>query len=367
MGNYINSFTYHPQTAVFNSMFDIKYILDNDNSINNSELYEDLFGNDTYFAYKYKYALPLAYGVNDDIKEWHTVSTTSPFVLQADWFSAASGVEEVFEYIPIEYVSYNNVFEFYPDEIASGSLNFNKENNDDAASVTIEIVVPKDENVYIYLKSRNVKSVNISGNFLEKSQNMDNNFNIIDLGYCNAGESIFIQANIPEDKGDESVQFFAAGLDIEKFIKGYEILNENSMTDIDFNETDVKGKVNMNKDGVLFTSIPYDEGWTVYVDGKKTDYYAISDAFLALDLSKGEHTVEFKFLSQGLPLGIRVSVFALIVFLVLAFIVKFNKKASGRFIDNWWGYDNSKDEVLPNEENDGFRLIETTVFDDLDE
>ena len=32
MGNYINSFTYHPQTAVFNAMFDIKYILDNDQS-----------------------------------------------------------------------------------------------------------------------------------------------------------------------------------------------------------------------------------------------------------------------------------------------------------------------------------------------
>ena len=367
MGNYINSFTYHPQTAVFNAMFDIKYILDNDKSINNSEIYEDICGNDTYFAYKNKYCLPLAFGVDSAIKNWHTVSTTSPFVLQSDWFSSACGVEDVFEYIPIEYVSYNNIFEFYPDEIASGSLNFNKEHKEDAASVTIEIVVPRDENVYVYLKSRNVKSVNISGNFLEKTQNMDNNFNIIDLGYCNEGESIFIQANIPDDKGDESVQFFAAGLDMDKFVKGYEILNNNAMTDISFRETDVKGTVNMDKDGVLFTSIPYDEGWTVFVDGKKTDYYSISNAFLALDLSKGEHTVEFRFMPKGLLIGIGISSLTVIILLAFAILINKNKKVSEAFICRWWNYDNSKDELLLNNADDGFRLIETTVFDDFDE
>ncbi|MBO4339169.1 MAG: YfhO family protein [Clostridia bacterium] len=355
MGNYINSFTYYPQTAVFNAMFDVKYILDNDHAIDNSELYEDVCGNDTYFAYKNKYVLPVAFGVNSDVKDWHTVSTTSPFELQSDWFYLSSGVEDVFENIPIEYVSYNNIIEFYPDEIASGSLNFNKEHNEDAASVTIEIVVPKDENVYIYLKSRNVKSVTISGEFTEKTQNMDNNFNIIDLGYRTAGESIFIQANIPEDKGDESVQFFAAGLNIDNFIEGYEILNENSLKDIDFKETDVKGKVNMKKDGIMFTSIPYDEGWTVYVDGKKTEYFAISDAFLAFDISNGEHTVEFKFMPKGLLVGVGVSAVTLFILLIIAVYLKKSK-------NKWWDYDNSADEL----KSDGFRLIETTVYEDLE-
>jgi uncharacterized membrane protein YfhO len=369
MGNYINSFTYHPQTAVFNAMFDIKYILDNDNSINNSELYEDIGGNDTYFAYKNKYVLPIAFGVNSDVKDWETVSVTSPFVLQSEWFEASSGVSDVFENIPIEYVSYNNIFEFYPDEIASGNLNFNKENNEDAASVTIEIVVPEDENVYIYLKSRNVSSVTINGDFLEKSQNMDNNFNIIDLGYCNAGQSIFVQANIPEDKGDESVQFFAAGLNMDKFVEGYNILNENSMTDIQFNETDIKGKVDMNKDGVLFTSIPYDEGWTVYVDGQKAEKFAVTNAFLAVDLSEGEHTVEFKYMPQGLLIGIGLSAFTVVLLIIIALIIKKNKKASKALFDRWWGYDNSAEEMLFNIEKneDAFRLIETTVIEDINE
>ena len=184
---------------------------------------------------------------------------------------------------------------------------------------------------------------------------MDNNFNIIDLGYRTAGESIFIQANIPEDKGDESVQFFAAGLNIDNFIEGYEILNENSLKDIDFKETDVKGKVNMKKDGIMFTSIPYDEGWTVYVDGKKTEYFAISDAFLAFDISNGEHTVEFKFMPKGLLVGVGVSAVTLFILLIIAVYLKKSK-------NKWWDYDNSADEL----KSDGFRLIETTVYEDLE-
>lgn len=371
MGNYINSFTYHPQTAVFNAMFDIKYILDNDHSISNQLIYEDICGNDTYFAYKNKYVLPLAFGVNSDIKDWKTSSTKSPFVLQSDWFKSASGVDDVFNYIPIEYVSYSNVYEFYPGEIESGSLNVNKEHSEDAASFIIEIVVPEDENVYIYLKSRNVKSVKITGDFLEKTQNMDNNFNIIDLGFHNAGESIFVEADIPDDKGDETVQFYAAGLKMDNFVKGYEILNANSMTDIDFKETDVKGKINMNKDGVVFTSIPYDEGWTVLVDGKKTDYYAISDAFMAFDISRGEHTVEFKFMPKGLLIGAGISAFAILIFIIILIITKLSSKVSSIVTDNWWGYNNSEyeDELKRKQlqTDSGFRLIETTVFDDFED
>lgn len=371
MGNYINSFTYHPQTAVFNAMFDVKYILDNDNSISNPFIYEDVCGNDTYFAYRNKYVLPLAFGVNSEIKGWKTTSTTSPFVLQSEWFASASGVEDVFNYIPIDYVSYNNVHEFYPGEIESGSLNVNKEHSEDAASFIIEIVVPEDENVYIYLKSRNVKSVTITGDFLEKSQNMDNNFNIIDLGYRNAGESIFIEANIPEDKGDETVQFYAAGLNMNNFIKGYDILNNNALTEIDFKETDVKGKIKMNKDGVVFTSIPYDEGWTVYVDGNKTEYYAVSDAFLAFDLKKGEHSIEFKFMPKGLLIGISVSVISVFILIVIFILTEKNKKVSAAVLNNWWGFDNTAyEEELKRKQvqiDSGFRLIETTVFDDFDD
>lgn len=364
MGNYINSFTYHPQTAVFNAMFDVKYVLDNDDAINNDEIYEDVCGNDTYFAYKNKYALPLAYGVTDEMKDWETSSVKSPFVLQSDWFEAASGVENVFDYIPIEYVSYNNIFEFYPGEIESGSMNANKEHSGDAASYTIEIVVPKDENVYIYLKSRNAKSVTISGDFLERSQNMDNNFNIIDLGFHNAGESIFVQANIPEDKGDETIQFYAAGLNIDNFIRGFNIINENSLYDIDFKETDVKGKVNMTYDGVMFTSIPYDKGWTVFVDGKKTDYYAVSNAFLAFDLTEGEHTVEFKYMPRGLIYGALISVFTLILLLIIFIITRKNKRISDIVRKGWWDYDNSKDEETT--DNESSRLIETAMFENFD-
>jgi len=372
MGNYINSYTYHPQTAVFNSMFDIKYVYDNDYSINNDDLYESVCGNDTYQAYRNKYTLPLVFGANKEVKNWYTSSTVSPFVLQEDLFSSASGVSGVFEDIPISYVSYNNIHEFYPDEIKSGHLNVNKQNSSDGASFTLEITVPKDENVYFYLKSRNVKSVTAKGDFIEKSQNMDRNFNIIDLGKCHEGETIYIEAMLDEDSGDETVSFYAAGLNLENFIKGYEALSKNALQNVEVTDTSVKGTVNVQKDGVLFTTIPYDEGWSVLIDGEKADYYAISEAFIGLDISSGKHTVEFRFKPKGFLTGVLITSASLVLLIALAVISSKSKKIRKICVDKWWKYDNSVDaqflEQAKKEESEiKKRITKTSVFDSFAE
>jgi uncharacterized membrane protein YfhO len=345
MSNYINSYTYHPQTAVYNAMFDIKYLFDNDESVNNDELYENLFGNDTYKVYKNRYTLPIAYGANSDVKNWTTMSTINPFVLQADLFSAASGVENVFKNIPISYVSYSNIEEFYPDEIRTGVFYVQKQNSDDEARFTIEFIVPETQNVYFYLKARNVKSVSASGDFLSKSQTMDKNYNIIDLGLCHEGEIIYVDAFMDADSSNETMEFYAAGLDMDRFRLGFGMLEKNQMNITGFSETDITGKVEMDRDGVLFTTIPYDKGWKIFVDGEKADCYAINEALLALDISAGSHTVEFRFVPEGLIIGAAVSAAALLFVVILLIILKKSKSFSAKRTENWWGYDNTEDDI----------------------
>ena len=71
-----------------------------------------------------------------------------------------------------------------------------------------------------------------------------------------------------------------------------------------------------NLDLITVISIPYDEGWTVKVDGKKVDYYKVAGAFIGVDIGAGSHTVEFSYMPQGMLLGIAISVICMVLLLV---------------------------------------------------
>jgi uncharacterized membrane protein YfhO/putative flippase GtrA len=104
-------------------------------------------------------------------------------------------------------------------------------------------------------------------------------------------------------------------LDYENFKEDINNLKENQLM-IDILEKNyMKGSINVSKDkNVLFTSIPYEDGWTIKVDGKKTDYYRVYDAFIAIDLKEGNHQIEFVYYPPGLKLGIIVSLISMLLF-----------------------------------------------------
>ena len=53
----------------------------------------------------------------------------------------------------------------------------------------------------------------------------------------------------------------------------------------------------------MFTSIPYDEGWSVKVDGEKIQPEKIADAFIGISLQKGEHKIEMSYCPKGFLIG----------------------------------------------------------------
>lgn len=61
----------------------------------------------------------------------------------------------------------------------------------------------------------------------------------------------------------------------------------------------------------LFT-IPYDEGWTLTVDGKETAIKQVLGLFMAAEVAPGAHTFEMKFLPAGLKPGACLSAIALL-------------------------------------------------------
>ena len=71
----------------------------------------------------------------------------------------------------------------------------------------------------------------------------------------------------------------------------------------------------------VLTTIPYDEGWQVYIDGERVEIYETLDALMAFDVAEsGDHNVELKYMPTVYKFGTYLSIVAIISFLALIVI-----------------------------------------------
>ena len=68
-------------------------------------------------------------------------------------------------------------------------------------------------------------------------------------------------------------------------------------------DSELAGRVDAKERGTLFTTIPYDEGWTVRVDGAAADARPVFDTFLGIELEVGEHEIQLSYTPRGLKEG----------------------------------------------------------------
>ncbi|MBQ8961393.1 MAG: YfhO family protein [Ruminococcus sp.] len=84
-------------------------------------------------------------------------------------------------------------------------------------------------------------------------------------------------------------------------------------------EPDGKGfsaKTRLEKDNLVFFSIPYDKGFTAYVDGQETEIEKVFDGLSAVFVPAGDHSIRFDYRVIGLKEGAAVSVVCLSLLLI---------------------------------------------------
>ena len=89
------------------------------------------------------------------------------------------------------------------------------------------------------------------------------------------------------------------------------------------NDTKTKGNViagslTMQKSGYLITSIPYDSGFEIQVDGKPATSEKVNTAFLGCKVNEGEHDIVITYHAPGLAAGKVMSFVGMIGFLILS-------------------------------------------------
>lgn len=351
-------------TPVNDSLLGLKYIIyDSNNTSEASDLYR-VFAQDTsanLISYINDYALSLAYSSSGAIKGFDisdNILYASPFETMNQIITALLGESETVElFKPIPYTLeltgvnctyrgtvYETVTDskgnpkldekgeeikvsipyfFYAPATSHGMMNYKLEFPEDYISGS---------DVYFFFCSNyprevsweyvNMNSDEKSGTFFGYETDC-----IQSLGKLTANEDQYLRVSITNDSDifyvmQEPEIFYY--LDRELF---NDVMNRlakgNLIIDEKFSESDISGKVTVPEgNSSMFTTIPYDEGWNVYVDGKKVDIYENLNALIGFDITPGEHTVRFVYRSKYMVYGFILTLIGALIFLLICLLDK---------------------------------------------
>lgn len=321
-GNEFNMYSYFPQTPIFNSIFSIKYIYDNTSSIHKCDYYTPVASNSSFTAYQNDYSLSLAYPVSNALINWNSTDyNDNPVVTQEDFFCLATGIEDVYT----EYYDYKLTYEnTILTSKTETSLSFERVNSGNATA-TATITAKTDGNYYAYMFSEDLNGVTDSVNNSNYVLDIYDIY-IVDFGYHNAGDKISIKMSMRTTVDQADVELLIFSMDDKKFVEGYNTLYDGQMEITEFEETKISGNFTAEENEILFTSIPYDVGWSVYLDGEKVDeseIVKISDAFLGVKVSEGKHNITFEYEIPGLKTAF---IFSICFSAILIILYVLNKK-----------------------------------------
>ena len=234
---------------------------------------------------------------------------------------AMTGIEPVFTsiYDDMQTTTYGTNMEVtMRDEFTA---DYSKANG--SARGDIIYTIPRDMDLYVSCRGTNVNKVAllIDGNEVAYDRYQGQLFHV---GEMKTGQTVDIQF-VLNDGQDQSGDLYCYPMefDREQFQQVYETLAAQSMQVASYETGKIEGTIKAEKDGMMMTSIPYDEGWKVYVDGEEVDTWIMLDGFLGTEMEKGEHVVQMVYHCPGTTKGAVITLFGIVG---VIFVIRFEKK-----------------------------------------
>ncbi len=288
-----NSYSFNGATPFTSALLSVKYTMSGSDT-GQTPLNTLVATSGSVSLYENNYTLPLGFWIPSEASEWnHTDS--NPITVQNSFISLTTDINSIYTL------------------------------TDMCQAVSYTFTAPVDGFYYGVLTSFSVSS--ITAQFPDGSttfSNVDRDY-ILDLGYLHAGDAVLLTGN---DGKQISLNIYM--LLEDEFIQAVDQLNEVPMVIDSWTDTRIEAHITAEEDGLLFTSIPYEDGWTVYVDGRQVQTTDFADAFLSINLSKGTHTITMEYMPSGLGTGAVISLVSLLILLILILIYFIRRLAAER-------------------------------------
>ncbi len=301
-----NEYLYLGTSPATNDMLGVRYMyVREDDYFPMKNDYTKVLSSDTVTVYENESALPLAYGVDRSVSNWEYENHNSADVIN-DFVGRAAYTGDIYKPAsPLLGVEGVNCSASWSEE--SPNVISYSGGTGDTISLIVCFSVPQTGRYFTNIRANSIESIDYYLND-EKKAGGRYQTQLMDLGELLMGDMVRLDIKFNDGYSPAgTVSMFTSIVDKMELGKMRTNLQKNALEITELEDAYVKGNITLEQNQLVFTSIPYDEGWKVYVDGKKVDTYKIGGAFLAFDAEEGGHTVEMKFVPRGMLLGIIIS------------------------------------------------------------
>ncbi len=287
-----NAYSITGSTPLIDMLFSIRYGLYSE-APDDTEMRIRLAQEDETFLYENQYTLPLGFWVPSHFETKWVLDTGNPADVQNSLADAAGG-EQVLE-IVLDATGDGQNMTFYPE--TSGEY-------------------------YAYVGNKKIEKVTVSTWKGTKTfSNVDRGY-LLELGYCTAGDAVTLKA----EDSNESMWADIYRFSEEGLASVYGKLSEAPWNLTSWTDTTLAGSVTCRESGMLLTTIPYDEGWTIWVDGVEQPPVKMLNAFVGVRLAPGSHTIGMSYYPEGLSQGLVITSVSVLLFFVIFAAGLFGRK-----------------------------------------
>ncbi len=313
-------------TPVSDSLLGIKYVI-TDSSRNVSRLYQTTeYKNDDIFTVENPYCQAILYAANEKMLTVDFEAYNTPMDRMNALCGAMLGLDEPINlFVPVQPTDTN--YENCTVSYVENHISVKSADNGKTSKIVYKIHVPNDNEMYLYFPTSYHRETKILKNGVSLGNYFGNEGRrIMSLGNNHAEQYMYVTMELLEDKEvyyrTECSYFWY--LDEKVFADVMEKIGSNPIQITDYDDTHINGTITVTEEkNAIFTSIPYDEGWHVEIDGTPVEITRNLGALLAIDaeqISTGEHTITLRYMPKCVIIGAMVSAGG-IVLLAAAWII----------------------------------------------
>ncbi len=320
--NTYNRYLFEEGSPVANLFLGIKYMLERDGEVEPNRYFDEVHSSGDVYLLENNAYLPLGFLAQPELGSLY-FDESLHFNQQNDLFAAATGLEgdvwtEVLPEITAENATISSVNATrvkYSCSSADGSILYTF-TPDREGFLCLDFDTADRNSYKVYLNEERLYNESLSLNQM--------------IGACDVvpGDTVLVKITCKEGEVGR-MNLRAAVLDDDLFRQGHEILSASTWELTEFSGTRIAGTIDCNRDGFLYTSVPQDGNWHVYVDGAEAEAVLVNEVMVGVYLDEGIHQVEYVYRNAAFSLGWKISALCALVFALS--IPVYHKRRKGHF------------------------------------
>lgn len=269
-----------------------------------SEMYDPIKKFDVYTLYENNSALPLAYEVNAKCVSIDSEFSDDPFAnLNTVYGELFTDDGEVELFVPVEVNRLSDELEYSFTTGTPGRYYMYVEYKYDDVDTLDDY-----EGDWEYMHKRVARNYTLDGTDTGEYGNNQYSY-CVDLGLLEGDREYFLSL---ESTAAEEGKVYICYYDDAAYERILSSVNGAKL--IDIGKKGIVMEASVNGDSELLITLPYEKGYSVYVDGVKTEYGSYRDCIMLIPLKSGDHEIVIKYFPPGLKTGIIISIVSLFAF-----------------------------------------------------